>query len=140
MAFRPLGDRVLIKRVEEEETVRGGIVIPPILKDVIRDLIANARKYTAPGGQVRAALHSSPDGVHLTVEDTGCGIPAAELPQLFDRFYQSRATVAPASADTGRGLGLAIVKRIVELHEGEVAAESGVGVGTRITTRWPAAA
>ena len=70
---------------------------------------------------------------------TGPGIAAADLPQLFDRFYQSRATVAPATGDGGRGLGLAIVKRIVELHEGEVAVESRLGHGTRVTTLWPAA-
>jgi signal transduction histidine kinase len=46
----------------------------------------------------------------------------------------------PATADSGRGLGLAIVKRILELHEGDVAAESRLGAGTRVTTRWPAAA
>jgi len=76
----------------------------------------------------------------VSVADDGPGIAAADLPHLFDRFYQSRSSVAPATADTGRGLGLAIVKRIVELHAGEVAVESRLGAGTRVTTRWPAAA
>ena len=67
--------------------------------------------------------------VEVSVADDGPGIAAADLPQLFDRFYQSRATVAPATGDGGRGLGLAIVKRIVELHEGEVAVESSLGAG-----------
>jgi len=64
---------------------------------------------------------------------------AADLPQLLDRFYQSRSTVAPATADGGRGLGLAIVKRIAELHGGDVAVESVVGRGTRVVLTVPAA-
>ena len=75
----------------------------------------------------------------MSVSDDGPGIPAADLPQLFDRFYQSRQTVAPATGDGGRGLGLAIVKRIAELHGGDVAVESTLGGGTRVTTLWPAA-
>ena len=70
---------------------------------------------------------------------TGRGIAAADLPHLFDRFYQSRPRSRRATGDGGHGLGLAIVKRIVELHEGEVAVESSLGQGTRVTTRWPAA-
>ena len=77
--------------------------------------------------------------IEVEVADDGPGIAAADLPQLFDRFYQSRSSVAPATADGGRGLGLAIVKRIVELHEGEVLVDSSLGQGTRVTTRWPAA-
>ena len=68
----------------------------------------------------------------MSVADDGPGIPAADLPQLFDRFYQSRPTVAPATAEGGRGLGLAIVKRIAELHGGDVAVESALGRGTRV--------
>ena len=61
--------------------------------------------------------------VEVSVADDGPGIPDADLPQLFDRFYQSRQSVAPATGDGGRGLGLAIVKRIAELHGGEVSVE-----------------
>ena len=75
----------------------------------------------------------------MSVADDGPGIPAADLPQLFDRFYQSRPTVAPATAEGGRGLGLAIVKRIAELHGGDVAVESTLGRGTRVVLTLPAA-
>jgi signal transduction histidine kinase len=68
----------------------------------------------------------------VSVADDGPGIPSADLPLLFDRFYQSRQTVAPATAEGGRGLGLAIVKRIAELHGGDVAIESTLGRGTRV--------
>jgi signal transduction histidine kinase len=77
--------------------------------------------------------------IEVSVSDDGPGIPAADLPQLFDRFYQSRQTVAPATGDGGRGLGLAIVKRIAELHEGDVAVESAMGRGTTVTIELPAA-
>ena len=62
-----------------------------------------------------------------------------DLPQLFDRFYQSRPTVAPATGEGGRGLGLAIVKRIAELHGGDVTIESTLGRGTRVVLTLPAA-
>ena len=65
--------------------------------------------------------------------DNGPGIAAADLPQLFDRFYQSRPTVAPATGDGGRGLGLAIVKRIAELHGGDVVVQSAPARGTTVT-------
>ena len=78
--------------------------------------------------------------VEVSVADDGPGIPSADLPQLFDRFYQSRPTVAPATAEGGRGLGLAIVKRIAELHGGDVAVESTLGRGTRVVLTLPAAA
>jgi signal transduction histidine kinase len=76
----------------------------------------------------------------VSVSDTGPGIPAADLPHLFDRFYQARTNVAPATGEGGRGLGLAIVKRITELHGGEVEVQSPAEIntsGTRVTLRIP---
>ncbi|MFM8900662.1 MAG: ATP-binding protein [Burkholderiales bacterium] len=70
--------------------------------------------------------------VRVSISDTGPGIAAADLPHLFDRFYQSRHNVAPASSSEGKGLGLAIVKRIVELHQGHVEVSSTLGQGTRV--------
>ena len=90
----------------------------------------------ARGGRAEAR-----DGrVEVSVADDGPGIAAADLPHLFDRFYQSRSTVAPATADGGRGLGLAIVKRIVELHGGAVAVHSQPGRGTRVVMTLPGVA
>jgi signal transduction histidine kinase len=73
----------------------------------------------------------------VSVSDDGPGIPAADLPRLFDRFYQSRTSVAPAGSEGGRGLGLAIVKRIAELHGGEATVDSAPGQGTRIVLSMP---
>ena len=78
--------------------------------------------------------------VQVTVSDTGPGIAATDIPHLFDRFYQSRQSVAPATGEGGKGLGLAIVKRIVELHHGSVAVRSTVGRGTQVVLSLPAAA
>jgi signal transduction histidine kinase len=78
--------------------------------------------------------------VSVYVTDTGTGIAQAELPQLFDRFYQARQSVAPATGVGGKGLGLAIVKRITELHGGSVAVDSQLGQGTTVTLSLPAAA
>ena len=111
-----------------------------LFERAIANLVDNALKFCPRGSTVTLAARRLATQVEVSVADDGPGIAAAELPQLFDRFYQSRSTAAPASADGSRGLGLAIVKRIVELHEGEVAAESDLDVSTRITTRWPAAA
>ena len=77
--------------------------------------------------------------MQVSVSDTGPGIAAADLPHLFDRFYQSRQSVAPATGEGGRGLGLAIVKRIAELHGGSVAVSSSLGAGTQVVLSVPAA-
>ena len=74
----------------------------------------------------------------MSVRDPGPGIPAHDLPHLFDRHYQSRDSVAPASSDEGKGLGLAIVKRIVELHGGTVAVHSAPGEGCTVRMVLPA--
>ncbi|MGZ5241148.1 MAG: ATP-binding protein [Caldimonas sp.] len=110
-----------------------------LFERAIANLVDNALKFCPRGSTVRLAAERRDAQVEVSVADDGPGIPAADLPQLLDRFYQSRQTVAPATGEGGRGLGLAIVKRIAELHGGEVSVESTLGQGTRVTTRWPAA-
>jgi signal transduction histidine kinase len=78
--------------------------------------------------------------VRVRVADTGPGIAQADLPYLFDRFYRSRQSVAPATGEGGKGLGLAIVKRIAELHGGTVTVSSTPGHGTEVVLSVPAAA
>jgi len=111
-----------------------------LFERAIANLVDNALKFCARGGTVTLAAEMRGDRLEVSVADDGPGIPAADLPRLFDRFYQSRPTVAPATADCGRGLGLAIVKRIAELHDGDVAVESTLGRGTRVVITLPAAA
>jgi PAS domain S-box-containing protein len=100
------------------------------LRQALINLVGNAIKYTPAGGRIRVALTLADAGetVTIAVSDTGLGIPAADLPHVFDKFYRVKGT---ATANTpGTGLGLAIVKSIVELHRGRVRAESVEGAGS----------
>ena len=105
------------------------------MKQVIRNLLSNAIKYTPEGGSVRVQLRASADVVTLAVADTGLGIPVADLPFIFDKFYrvQSQAT----QNIEGSGLGLAIVKAIVDQHGGQITAESVEGRGSLFTVTLP---
>jgi signal transduction histidine kinase len=99
---------------------------------VISNLLDNAIKFTPPGGMVRLNLRQADHQAELTVQDTGIGIPADELPALFERFRRGRN----ACAYPGSGLGLAIVRAIVKSHGGSVCAESS-SAGTMITVTLP---
>lgn len=113
---------------------RGGLLsFPPVLKDVLRDLIANARKYTAPGGQIRAALYSAPDGITLVVEDNGRGIPADELNAVIECGRRGRNTADVATL--GAGLGLTKAFFVTREHGGRfwIASEEGRGTRVRLT-------
>lgn len=106
------------------------------LGQAIDNLISNAIKFTPRGGSVRVALVADPAGqLEITVADTGMGIPAAELSQLFTRFF--RATTATANAVPGIGLGLVITQAIVRAHGGELDVASVEGEGTEFTLRLP---
>ena len=109
-----------------------------LFERAIANLIDNALKFCPRGAAITLSATVAEGRVNVSVVDTGPGIPAADLPNLFDRFYQSRQSVAPATGEGGKGLGLAIVKRIAELHGGEIAVDSRVGDGTRVTLSVPA--
>jgi signal transduction histidine kinase len=110
-----------------------------LFERAIANLVDNALKFCAAGGRITLGVVRDGDTVCVSVADSGAGIAEAELPHLFDRFYQSRQSVAPATGEGGKGLGLAIVKRIVELHGGSVAVQSRPGQGTAVTLSLPAA-
>jgi len=110
-----------------------------LFERALANLVDNALKFCPVGATITLAVVATHDEVHVSVSDTGAGIPAADLPHLFDRFYQSRQNVAPATGEGGKGLGLAIVKRIVELHGGRVDVESRAGAGTRVRLSLPRA-
>jgi heavy metal sensor kinase len=103
------------------------------LKQLLLNLVDNAIKYTLPGGAVRLSLAKDKGWANLLVSDTGIGIPAEDLPHIFDRFY--RVDKARSRAQGGSGLGLAIAKWIVQAHGGAIQVDSTVGQGTtfRIT-------
>lgn len=102
-------------------------VDPDRMVQVLSNLIGNAIKYTPEGGSVRVAAESDQDIVRVTVTDTGVGIAEADLPRVFDRFWQSKRTNR-----SGAGLGLAIARGIVRSHSGRIWIESVVGAGTTV--------
>lgn len=104
------------------------------LSQVLRNLLGNAIRHTS-AGSVTVSVSVSDGFAEVRVDDTGEGIPAEDLPHIFERFY--RADTARAADTGGAGLGLAITKRIVEDHDGEVFAQSEQGVGTSIGFRIP---
>jgi two-component system sensor histidine kinase/response regulator len=122
--------------------------IPKILADrqklerVFSNLLSNAVKFTLPGGKITVAaevvegtdVESGLHMVQVSVTDTGEGIPAEEIPYLFDPYRQAASRNRPL----GVGLGLAIAKRIVAAHGGNIAVRSKVGVGSRFTVILPA--
>ena len=113
-----------------------------LFERALANVLDNALKFTPAGGHVTLSLvqgQGPADPVQVVVADTGAGIAEAELPHLFDRLYQARSSVAPATSDEGKGLGLAIVKRIIELHGGTVDVASAPGQGTRVSIALPAA-
>lgn len=97
-----------------------------MIERALTNLIENALRYTPRGGEVRLELRKKSHGVHVVVADTGQGIPAEELPYIFERFYRAKGN----DEKTGSGLGLAIVKRILELHQQEIKVSSTPGRGT----------
>ncbi|MBL8045727.1 MAG: sensor histidine kinase, partial [Anaerolineales bacterium] len=90
-------------------------------------LLENAVTYTPAGGIVRIHTFTKADEFVITVSDSGIGIPAEELPQIFTRFY--RGAIASHMQPVGTGLGLAIVSKVVEQHHGRVEVESQIGSG-----------
>ena len=108
---------------------------PDRLEDVISILLDNASKYTPNGGSVVVSTRRKRDMAVIEFADTGQGIPADELPRIFDRFFRSEASRAAGAG--GFGLGLAIAKSIVDSMGGEIVVESEVGVGTSFTVRVP---
>ena len=91
------------------------------LAQVLMNLISNALKFTPAGGTVRVVAAKALGGVSVSIHDSGIGIPAEELPRVFERFYQVDKARGP---QRGTGLGLAIAKEIVEAHGGTITVES----------------
>lgn len=105
---------------------------------LVGNLVSNAIRHTSPGGSVEVGVHADGEVVDLVVRDTGTGIPARELPRVFERFY--RVDRARARGTGGTGLGLSIVRHVAENHAGSVDVESELGHGTTFTVHLPIAA
>jgi two-component system phosphate regulon sensor histidine kinase PhoR len=115
--------------------------IPPIpgdadrLAQVFINLVENALKYTPAGGTVTISALDRGDTVAVSVADTGVGIPKADLPRIFERFY--RVDKARTRRTGGTGLGLSIVRHIVESHGGSISVTSEVGIGSTLVVCLP---
>jgi signal transduction histidine kinase len=116
--------------------------VPPVsgervrLEQLVDNLVSNAIKFTPAGGVVAIALGAANGTVRLQVSDTGIGIPEAERPQLFERFFRSQAALDQQIQ--GTGLGLYISKAIVDAHGGRIAVHSDEGTGTTFVVELPA--
>ena len=120
------------------EKIETQIILPgneSQLHQALRNLIGNAVKYTPEGGAITLSLELESNIAKIKVKDTGYGIPASEIPHIFERFY--RAHNNGHDAIEGNGLGLAIVKSVAEKHGGEVTVESEVGKGSCFTLILP---
>lgn len=108
------------------------------LKQVVLNLVTNSIKFTPEGGRVTLGLARVSQWARLTVSDTGIGLPAEELPKIFDRFY--RVDKARSRAQGGAGLGLSIAQRITQMHGGRIeAASEGENKGTTFSVWLPLA-
>jgi signal transduction histidine kinase len=103
------------------------------LDQILDNLLGNAQKYSGPGSEISITVQAGAACAHLSVTDTGAGIPPESLPYLFERFYRG----TEASGASGLGLGLYIVRMLVDAHGGTVQAESEPGRGTTIHVQLP---
>ncbi len=125
----------LIKTLESAAIVQGD---PGRLQQIVWNLVSNAIKFTPRGGMVQVTLRKVNSHIHIQVSDSGQGIAADVLPQIFQRFRQGDSSSTRRYG--GLGLGLAIVKNLVEMHGGSVdAASEGEGMGSLFTVRVPLA-
>lgn len=136
-----IGDlRVIAELKQQEIAWESGPAVrvggdPRYLKRLFMNLLDNAIKYTPEGGRISVTCSESAGRVRVTVADNGIGIPAKDLPRLFERFYR-----AENSHQTGKGsgLGLSIAKWIAEAHLGQIKLESAPGLGCTVTVELPA--
>jgi len=105
------------------------------IAQVLFNLMSNALRHTPTGGTITASAELRDERVLVSVRDTGTGIPAEDLPHVFERFY--RADRSRARATGGSGLGLTIARQIVEAHGGQIWAQSWLGAGSTFAFSLP---
>lgn len=105
---------------------------PVRLRQVVTNLVTNATKFTPPGGTITVTLQVRDAHAELAVADTGVGIPAEDIPQVFERFFRGATSIG-----RGSGIGLAVVAGLVAAHDGEISVASDPGQGSRFLVRLP---
>ncbi|GAB4021157.1 hybrid sensor histidine kinase/response regulator transcription factor [Spirosoma koreense] len=106
------------------------------LERIVYNLTANALKFTQQG-QISVGLTPAPEGVTLTISDTGIGISARHLPHIFNRFYRVEDPQSDDLRQAGTGIGLALVKELVQLQDGQISVESQLNLGTTFVVKLP---
>ncbi len=151
---QPIAPRSLLERAQAAHQaaataagltldIQAEAALPPIdvdperMMQVLNNLIANAIRFTPAGGRITLAAMADTGRVYLQVRDTGVGIPAADLPYVFERFYRGDKARNTASGESG--LGLAIARSLVEAHGGTITVSSEEGKGTTFTMALPVA-
>ena len=133
-AWKPV---FLAKQVEllQTGTLAAGLFEPESVGTILNNLLSNALRHTRAGGAVTVDTRVVDAKVHLSVRDTGIGIPAADLPHIFERFY--RADNSRSGETGGSGIGLAIVRALLDAQGGTIRVESEMGAGTTFTVELP---
>ncbi|MGH7482465.1 MAG: ATP-binding protein [Longimicrobiales bacterium] len=127
--FEPLAEQKRIRFSAELDDSAPRVInadADRLRNELLGNLISNAFKFTPEGGRIRVRAAKSDSSLRIDVSDTGAGIPADELPFIFEKFYQ----VGPEARAKGSGLGLAIARQVTEAHGGAISAESQLGRGT----------
>jgi heavy metal sensor kinase len=131
------------KNITIEEAIPAGLTLPGDMDLLIRlflNLLDNAVKYTPENGRILTSAAGDSAFVEVAVQDSGPGIAAEHLPHLFDRFYRvesDRTRLTQNGDQGGTGLGLAIAHEIARMHNGRLAVESELGVGTTFVVQLP---
>lgn len=107
------------------------------MTQVFVNLLANAVKFTPPDGLITITTTNNQEFLHVSIRDTGVGIPPQDVPRLFEKFYRAKQRDEEGKEIRGTGLGLAIAKQIVELHHGSITAKSTLGEGSTFSVSLP---
>ncbi len=149
LEFEPVNFGLLLEEIDKESRLIDnshdikiasdqGVVLTgdkDLLKQMVRILLDNCIKYTPEKGSIRLQTRNLGTEIELSIEDTGIGIPEAELDKVFNRFY--RVDKARSRDKGGHGLGLYIAKQIVDLHQGKIKIESQLNKGTTVRVKLP---
>ena len=139
LKFKPVADRRNIRL----QLILPQTSLPLVLGDIgmieraLSNLIDNALNYTPPGGAVMVTVEKEDHKVCVRITDTGKGIPAEDLPHIFERFYRVEKSRTRQSEPSGAGLGLAITKKIIDAHNSRITVKSEPGKGTEFEFALP---
>jgi len=136
--FQAQADENQVTLAVEGDTAAGKVLLDPgRTQQVIGNLVNNALRYVTSGGRIWIEIHSGEGRVSIAVSDTGPGVPEADLPYIFNRFWRGEKSRSRSSG--GAGLGLAIVRQLVEAQGGTISARNIPQGGLQVTCEFPAA-